>query len=93
MRMHFPSCKFCLKKRLGEPAQFETRLQFETAHQLVRTSPWLSFNTMNLGGHGKLVRIAMGIFQVRNGHVQTRKDDESKVRKGELSKVMIGIAE
>jgi ABC-type transport system involved in cytochrome c biogenesis ATPase subunit len=48
---------------------------------------------MNLGGHGKLVRIAMGIFQVRNGHVQTRKDDESKVRKGELSKVMIGIAE
>jgi hypothetical protein len=26
--MCFPSCKFCLKKRLGEPAQFKTRLPF-----------------------------------------------------------------
>jgi hypothetical protein len=27
--MHFPSCNFCLKKRLGEPTQFKTRMQFE----------------------------------------------------------------
>jgi hypothetical protein len=26
--MHFPSCNFYLKKRLDEPAQFKTRLQF-----------------------------------------------------------------
>jgi hypothetical protein len=49
MRMHFLSCKFYLKKHLGEPAQFETRLQFERAHQPARTNPWLSFNTRNFG--------------------------------------------
>ncbi len=27
---HFPSCNFCLKKRMGEPAQFKTALQFGT---------------------------------------------------------------
>jgi hypothetical protein len=26
--MRFPSCNFCLKKRLDEPTQFKTRLQF-----------------------------------------------------------------
>jgi hypothetical protein len=25
-KMHFPSCNFCLKKRLDEPAQFKTML-------------------------------------------------------------------
>jgi hypothetical protein len=27
--MHFPSCNFCLKKRLDEPAQFKRRLPFD----------------------------------------------------------------
>jgi hypothetical protein len=26
--MHFPSCNYCLQKRLDEPAQFKTMLQF-----------------------------------------------------------------
>jgi hypothetical protein len=41
--MHFLSCNFYLKKRLGEPAQFKTRLQFGRAQQPVRINPWLSF--------------------------------------------------
>jgi hypothetical protein len=41
--MHFSSYNFCLKKRLGELAQFKTMLQFGWAHQPVRTNPWLSF--------------------------------------------------
>jgi hypothetical protein len=43
VEMRFLSCNFCLKKRLDEPAQFKTRLQFGGAHQPVRTNPWLSF--------------------------------------------------
>jgi hypothetical protein len=31
--MHFPSCNFCLKERLDELTQLETRLQFGRAHQ------------------------------------------------------------
>jgi hypothetical protein len=37
--MHFPSCNFCLKKFLDEPAQFKIKLQFGRAHQPVRTNP------------------------------------------------------
>jgi hypothetical protein len=37
--MRFLSCNFCLKKHLDEPVQFKTWLQFERAHQPVRTSP------------------------------------------------------
>jgi hypothetical protein len=95
-RMHFPSCKFCLKKCLGKPAQFETRLQFGRGHQPVRTNSWLIFNTNNLrggGSHGKLVRIATGVFQARDSYVQARKGYESKISKGELMKVTIGIVE
>jgi hypothetical protein len=35
VEMCCPSCKFCLKKHLGEPAQLMVRLQFRRAHQLV----------------------------------------------------------
>jgi hypothetical protein len=45
--MRFPSCNFCLKEHLGEPAQLKTRLQFGWAHQPVRTNPWFSFNLRN----------------------------------------------
>jgi hypothetical protein len=60
MKMHFPSCKFCLKKCQGEPAQFETTLQFGRAQQPVRTNPWLSFNIRNLGAMESL----LGLQQV-----------------------------
>jgi hypothetical protein len=58
--MRFPSCNFCLKRRLGEPPQFKTRLQFGRAQQLVRTNPRLSFTPMEQGIMGKLARIVMG---------------------------------
>jgi hypothetical protein len=47
--MHLPSRNFCLKKRLGEPAQFKTRLQFGQAHQPVRTNLRLSCAHKELG--------------------------------------------
>jgi hypothetical protein len=45
--MHFLSRNSCLKKCLGESAQFKIRLQFGRTHQPVRTNPRLSFNTTN----------------------------------------------
>jgi hypothetical protein len=46
---HFPSCNLCLKKRLDKPTQFKIMLQFEQAHQPVRTNPWLGFAHKELG--------------------------------------------
>jgi hypothetical protein len=57
--MRFPSCNFCLKRRLGESAQFKTRLQFGRAHQPVRTNPGLSFTPKEQGVMVKFARIAM----------------------------------
>jgi hypothetical protein len=48
-KIHFPSCNFCLKKRLDELAQFKARLQFGGAHPLVRTNLWLSFTHKEFG--------------------------------------------
>jgi hypothetical protein len=45
----FPSCRFCLKKRLDEPAQFKIRLQFGRARQPVRTTPQLGFQHKDQG--------------------------------------------
>jgi hypothetical protein len=45
--MRFLSYNFCLKKRLGEPAQFKIRLQFGWARHPVRTNLQLSSNTRN----------------------------------------------
>jgi hypothetical protein len=56
--MRFPSCSFCLKRRLVEPAPFKTRLQFGRAQQPVRTNPRLSFKNKEQGVMGKLARIA-----------------------------------
>jgi hypothetical protein len=47
--IHFSSCNFCLKKRMYEPAQFKTRLQFGRAHQPVRTNSRLSVTHKELG--------------------------------------------
>jgi hypothetical protein len=52
--VRFPSCNFCLKKRLGKPTKFKTMLQFGRAHQPVRTNLWLSFAHKKLGVMGKL---------------------------------------
>jgi hypothetical protein len=46
--MRFPSYNFRLKKRLSEPAQFKTRLQFGRAYQPVKINPWLSFTHKDL---------------------------------------------
>jgi hypothetical protein len=91
--MRFPSYNFYLMKRLDEPVQFKTRLQFGRAHQPAGTNPWLTFNTMNLGVHGELVGIATGVFQAWNSHAQARKGYGSEISKGKLIKVMIGLAE
>jgi hypothetical protein len=61
--LRFPSCNFCLKKHLGEPAQFKTRLQFRRAHPLVRTNPWLSHKLNGFGVMGKVARIATVSFR------------------------------
>jgi hypothetical protein len=55
--MHFPSCNFCFKRRLGEPEQFKTWLQFGQAYQSVGTTLWLSFTQKEQGITGKLARI------------------------------------
>jgi hypothetical protein len=61
--MRFPSCNFCLKRRLDEPAQFTTRWQFGRARQLVRTNPWLSFTSREQGVMGKFARIVTGVLE------------------------------
>jgi hypothetical protein len=91
--MHFPSCNFCFKKRMGEPAQFKTMLQFGRAHQPVRTKPCLSFKHKELGVMKKLARIATGVFEARHSHVWAKRCYGSKISKGELINVTIGIAE
>jgi hypothetical protein len=60
--MHLPSYNFCLKKRLGEPAQFKTMLQFGRAHQPVRTNPQRGLHTQGIRVIGRLSSIAAGVF-------------------------------
>jgi hypothetical protein len=91
--MRFPSCNFCLKKRLDESAQFMTRLQFGRARQLVRTNLRLSFTSREQGIMGKLARIVTDIFGARHSHVGVRRCYGSKMSKGGFIKVTIGIAE
>jgi hypothetical protein len=91
--MRFPSCNFCLKRCLGEPAQFKTRLQFGRAHQPVRTNPGLSFTPKEQGVMVKLARIATDVFEARHSHVRAKRCYGSKISKGEFIKVTIGIAE
>jgi hypothetical protein len=45
------------------------------------------------GVHGELVRIATGVFQAQNSHVQARKGYGSEISKGKLIKGTIGLAE
>jgi hypothetical protein len=91
--MCFPFYKFYLKKRLDEPAQFKTRLQFGWAYQPVRINPWLCFTPKEQGVVGKLARIATGVFGAWHSHVWARSATISKICKGELIKVTIGITE
>jgi hypothetical protein len=67
--MRFPSCNFCLKKRLGELAQSKTRLQIGRAPQPVKTHQWLSFTHEEQGIMGKLAKIATGVFGAWPSHV------------------------
>jgi hypothetical protein len=60
--MRFPSYNFHLKKRLVEPAQFKTRLQFGQVYQPVRTNPHLSFAHKDLGSQEGLLIITAGVF-------------------------------
>jgi hypothetical protein len=89
-KMRFSSCNFCIKKRLDEPAQFKTRLQFGQAQQPVRTNPLLSFTPMEQGIMGKLARIAMGVFGARHSHVGVRRCYGSKISKGGFVRVTSG---
>jgi hypothetical protein len=61
--MHLPSCNFCLKKRLNEPAQFKIRLQFGRAHQPIRTDPRLSLAHKEIWVIGKLASTTMVSFR------------------------------
>jgi hypothetical protein len=90
--MRFPSCNFCLKKRLGEPAQFKTRLQFERAYQPVKTNPQLSF-TQGTRVMRKLARSVTCVFGAWPSHVGANRCYGSKISKGVFIKVTIGIAE
>jgi hypothetical protein len=61
--MCFPSYNFCLKRHLGEPAPFKTRLQFGRSQQLVKINPRLSFTPKEQGIMGKLTRIVTGVIR------------------------------
>jgi hypothetical protein len=61
--MHFPSCNFCLKKRLDNPAQFKTSLLFGRAHQPIRTNPRLSFTHKELGSCESLIALRQCFFR------------------------------
>jgi hypothetical protein len=63
-KMCFPSYNFHLKKRLGKPVQFKTRLQSRRTHQPVRTNLQLSFNPMNKASWESL----LGLQWVSLGH-------------------------
>jgi hypothetical protein len=89
--MHFSSCNFCLKMRLGEPAQIKIELQFGRAWQLVRTNPQLSFTPMEQGIMGKLARIVMGDFGAGHSHVGVKRCYGSKISKGGFIKVTSGL--
>jgi hypothetical protein len=91
--MHFLFYNFCLKRRLGEPAQFKTRMQFGRAYQPVRTNPRLSLTPMGQGTMGKLARIVTDVFGARPSHVGAKRCYGSRINKGGFIKVMIGIAE
>jgi hypothetical protein len=91
--MHLSSCNFCLKRRLGEPAQFKTRLQFGRPQQLVRTNPRLSFTPKEQGVMGKLSRIVMVVFGARQSHVGAKRCYGSKVTNGGFIKVTISLTE
>jgi hypothetical protein len=65
--MRFPSCNFCLKRRLGEPTPFKTMLQFGRAQQPVRINPWLSFTPKEQG----VMRNLLGLWRVSFKHGTT----------------------
>jgi hypothetical protein len=87
---HFPSCKFCLKRRLGEPAEFKTRLQFGRAYQPVRTNPWLNF-TQGTRVMTKPARIVTCVFGAWPSDVGAKRCYGSKISKGGFIKVMSGL--
>jgi hypothetical protein len=91
--MRFLSCNSCLKRCLGEPAPFKTRLQFGRAQQPVRTNPRLSFTPKEQGIMGKLVRIVTGVFGARHSNVRVRRCYGSEISKGGFIKVKIGLTE
>jgi hypothetical protein len=91
--MRFPSCNFCLKRRLGEPAPFKARLQYGRAQQLVRINPRLNFTPVEQGVMGKLANIVMDVFGARHRHVRAKRCYGSKINKCGFIKVMIGIVE
>jgi hypothetical protein len=91
--MHFPSCNFCLKRCLGEPAPFKIKLQFRRAQQPVRTNPQLNFTPKEQGVLGKLDRTVTGVFGARHSNVGVRGCYGSKISKGGFIKVTIGLTE
>jgi hypothetical protein len=91
--MCFPSYNFCLKRRLGEPAPFKTRLQFGRSQQLVKINPRLSFTPKEQGIMGKLTRIVTGVIRAQHNNVEVRRCYGSKISKGGFIKVKIGLTE
>jgi hypothetical protein len=89
--MHFPSCNFCLKMRLGEPAQIKTWLQFGWPQQPVRTNPRVSFTPMEQDIMGKLARIVMNVFGAWHSHIEVKRCYGSKITKGGFIKVTSGL--
>jgi hypothetical protein len=89
--MHFLSCNFCLKMRLGEPAQIKIRLQFGWAQQPVKTNLRLSFTPMEQGVMGKLARIVTGVFGAGHSCVRVKRCYRSKISKGGFIKVTSGL--
>jgi hypothetical protein len=89
--MRFPSCIFCLKRHLGEPAPFKTRLQFERAHQPVRTHGLAS--AQGTRSWENLTRIAMCVSGAWHSHVGAKWCYGSKISNNRFIKVMIGLTE
>jgi hypothetical protein len=91
--MRFPSCNFYLKRRLGEPAPFKTRLQFGRSQQPVKINLRLSFTPKEQGIMGKLARIVMGVIGAQHNNVGVRRCYGSEISKGEFIKVTISLME
>jgi hypothetical protein len=90
---HFPSCNFCLKRRLGEPAQFKIRLQFRRAYQPVRTNLRLSFTHKEQDIMGKFARIVTGVFEAWPSHVRAKRCYGFKISNGGFIKVTSDLIE